>query len=154
VQTGTLNEQNLQHHWFRYVIVLISAALVSSACKTSESDPVTSNVVSYQVTFVASSEGGIGPTRAVIVLDEEFATLDGNTGCHRILGSFTIDDNSETASFTVPGLSTNSCEPERQIVEDLLLDALAEVANFRRSGAQLEFSNSNADLLLRFEPFP
>lgn len=154
MQTGTLNQQNVPHHWFRYVIVLIAAASVSSSCGTSGSEPAVSEVVSYQVTFIASSNGGIGPTQAVLVLDEEFAVLDGNTGCHRILGSFTLEDNSGNASFTVPGLSTNSCDSSRQAVEDLLLDALAQVDGFQRSDAQLEFVNPVGDLLLRLEPLP
>lgn len=136
------------------MIVLIAAASVLSACGTSAPGPAVSEVVSYQVTFIASPDGGIGPTQAVLVLDEEFAVLDGNTGCHRILGSFTLEDNTGAASFTVPGLSTNSCDSSRQAVEDLLLDALDQVDGFQRTDAQLEFVDPIGDLLLRLEPLP
>lgn len=149
---GTLNEQDYRHNCFRCVIVLITLALAASSCGSSDGEPTETGPVSYQVTFIASNDGGVGPTRAVIRLDEEFATLDGNTGCHRVLGSFTLDDTSGDASFTVPGLSTNSCEPDQLQVEELLLAAFDEVTSFLRSDQQLEFFGMDQNQLLVLEP--
>ena len=152
MQTGTLNQQNDRHHCIRYVIVLIAAALVLTGCATADSGQPGGESISYQVTFISTPAGGIGPTQAVIRLDEEFATLDGTSGCHRILGSFTLNDSAGEASFTVPGLSTNSCSDEAQEVETHLLNALAQVVSFRRLGTDLEFQDSSQQVVLRLAP--
>ncbi len=153
METGTLSQQNHRHHWFRCVIVPILAALAVSACgNTDDGMGEPSGPVSYQVTFIADGQDGIGPTRAVIGLDEEFAVLDGNSGCHRILGSFTLDDASGKAGFTVPGRSTNNCDPDEELVEELLLAAFEEVVSFRRFDSRLEFFGPSQNRLLAFDP--
>lgn len=160
---GTLNQQSHRHNWFRctsviipvrsvIVLITLALALLAAGCGSSDGEPTETGPISYQVTFVASSDGGVGPTRAVIRLDEEFAVLDGNTGCHRVLGSFTLDDTSGNASFTVPGLSTNTCDPSELQVEELLLDAFDGVTSFLRSDQQLQFFGADQNRLLVLEP--
>lgn len=123
-------------------------------CACSDESPIGPNLgpMSYQVINVASGQDMIGPTGAVISLDEAYGVLDGNTGCHRILGSFTLTESngdSGRASFTVPGLSPNDCSAQDQVLEDLILSALHDAAGFKRSSQVLElFDQQQRPVLL------
>lgn len=132
------------------MLVLLLAGM--AACGRADSNPAPIGPILRQVTILATPDGKIGPTSAVFSLDEEFAVLDGTSGCHRLLGSFTLEDQTQRASFTVPGVSTNPCEPAEQMLEDLILEALAEVTRFQRSGLQLDLLDSSENLLVRLEP--
>ena len=152
METGTLSQQfdRLRDRRFRLLIAALS--LVVPACATAGSTKVNDGPITYQVTSLATPQGQAGPTQAVLWLDEEFAVLDGNTGCHRILGSFTLNNATGDASFTVPGASTGICEPSELQTEEWLLAALDRVTSFQRVGQLLELVDSTGSLQIELEP--
>ena len=152
METGFLSQQFNTRSVRRFRPLLAVLCLLVSACVTDASSQVGENPISYQVTWLTSPQGGVGPTRAVLRIDEEFAVLDGHTGCHRILGSFTLNDVTGDASFTVPGASRGTCEPTDRETEELLLAALDRAASFQRVDLQLELLDSAGNLLVELAP--
>jgi len=152
VETGILSQQSDQLAVRRFWLLLGAICLVASACATSGSGKPLGGAISYQVTSLATPQGEVGPTQAVLVIDEEYAVLDGNTGCHRILGSFTLNDATGDASFTVPGSSKGLCKPTDQQTEEWLLAALDRVTSFQRVDRLLELLDSAGDLQIELEP--
>lgn len=152
METGILNQQSDRSNIRQLVWLLGALCLLVSACATDAFTEVTDQTVTYQVIWLATPDGAVGPTRAVLGLNEEFAVLDGNTGCHRVLGSFTLDDATGDASFTVPGASKGKCQPGDQLTEDWLLAALDRVASFQRVDLRLELADSAGDLQIQLEP--
>ncbi len=114
-------------------IVLATAATVlgSAACGPvlQENDDLPSGP--WRVEAVELDGTTVGPGGRSMVL--EFSTaesaLRGNTGCHQIFGAFTFLDDG-TASFTIPGRSSEACAPADQTAEDQLIDALEAVSSW------------------------
>lgn len=151
MQTGFSTQQSSKLYIGRFRVLVVVFCLVASGCATNPAVGDPARQVTYQVTWLATPEGGVGPTRAVLRLDEEFAVLDGNTGCHRILGSFTLNDITGKASFTVPGASRGSCSEADRDVEDLLLTGLDQVVSFERSDQGLLLTDSAGNLQIELE---
>lgn len=75
-------------------------------------------------------------------IDLLHSSLQGETLCHRIFGSFTFTDASSdntvsTASFTVPGRSESDCDPESQLLEDQTVFALETVTQWEQTEDRL-----------------
>ena len=71
----------------------------------------------------------LGNSSILIDISSAESSIRINTPCHWLYGSFTFLDDG-TASFTVPGSSTNDCRPADERVEDSLRAALEQVSSW------------------------
>ena len=75
------------------------------------------------------------------------SSLRVDTGCHRLFGSYTFNpDNS--ASFTVPGTSTNECSGTDQVVEDAFLAVIESVNSWQGDRQELSLVAPTGRLVL------
>lgn len=161
--------------WSR--LVLVAALTVGGACGTAETssegpgtaDPVPSFLDGvWSVDRVEVGSGGDGSVAALVQLvafDTIAASVEATTGCRRLLGSYTVEadpidgaapprDGSSrapeggSATFTLPGRSTEDCPEEDDRAADAFTELLEQVERWSREGDRLVLEGPRGSVTL------
>jgi heat shock protein HslJ len=136
-----------------YLVGLALSGLLAGGCATTfnENDDVMTGQWTVETIELQNTSVDLATSSIVIDLRAAEASLRADTGCHQIFGSFTFRDDG-TASFTVPGKSTNECAPTDEALEDQLLEALEDISSWSQvaeQSDQLVFRGPASSVTLR-----
>ncbi|MFT7597338.1 MAG: hypothetical protein ACI8TP_000256 [Acidimicrobiales bacterium] len=127
----------------------MTAAVALGGCggATPENDDLLTG--SWQVSELVVADTAIDLAQSPVVIDLSTAqrSVRADTSCHWLYGSFTILRDG-SATFTMPGRSTQSCEASDQLVEDALLGALDSVRSWQLVEDRLVFASPTVRLEL------
>lgn len=117
-------------------LLTLLIALTGCASEPAENDdPIAGQ---WTVTRLITDDTPVGLGTSSILIDissaESSVTIEGP--CQRLYGSFSFFDDG-TASFTLPGSTTNECQPADEQLEDALRSALEGVTAWTRTGDRL-----------------
>lgn len=104
---------------------VLATVLLSTGCAVD--DPVGDDVITGRWQLV-------GDETAELVIDNGVAaSVEVTTGCRRALGSLTVSPANATSgavTFTLPGRSTNACDPAEDELVGSLAQTLESVTNW------------------------
>ncbi len=132
------------HQLVLRLALVASAAMVTVGCGAtpaveSSGDPTTGLPEGrWLVTTLEVESQTVDLAQAAIRLEmlNVGSSLRVDTGCHRLFGSYTFDPNG-SASFTVPGVSTNECTADDQAIEDAFLLVIESVSSWQGDRQEL-----------------
>ena len=127
------------------VLCLVLVLGACGAAEIAENDDLLSG--RWQVTELSMAGEQLEADQFVLELSTAQASIRVDSNCHQLYGSFTFRENG-TASFTVPGASTNECSASDQMVEEALVMTLESVTRWRQEGQKLVFEGQSSLLEL------
>lgn len=83
-----------------------------------------------------TSTGELDDVSLLLEIDLDTAAVRGETVCHTVLGSLSVDDEG-AISFTIPGATNQPCDDDLQAIEDETVAGLEAVTSWRLQGDQL-----------------
>lgn len=97
---------------------------------------------------LTTSAGAVDEAALLLEIDVNNAAVRGETVCHTVLGSLSVDDDG-AISFTIPGATNQPCDDDQQAIEDETVAGLEAVTSWRLQGDQLTLQGPD-QLVLEF----
>ncbi len=96
----------------------------------------------------STSAGERDDVSLLLEIDLDDAAVRGETVCHTVLGSLSVDDDG-AISFTIPGSTAQPCSDDLQAVEDDTVAGLEALTEWRLEGDQLTLAGPD-QLMMEF----
>jgi heat shock protein HslJ len=143
---GIINQLNDDVMKKSFLIAAIAVVVLSfaSCCNKADSSLFLGKTIVAETLYGDTIVKGDTHKKASLKFIVEENRLAGNTGCNRIMGSYTIDGDKIT--FGETGSTRMMCDPESMKTEDKMLKLLNEANRFSTKNSKVTFYNGNAVL--------
>ena len=138
---------------FRTVVFVLAVSLVSTACDSSDlSENDVSQLEDTQWNLIEIGDQSVSAENLNrepgLMFHSEEGSVSGSGGCNQLHGTYEADG--ETILFGQISTTLMAC-PEGMDIEQMFLGSLEAVTRWRLDHGQLEFLDSDGQLLMRLE---